>query len=201
MPEIQPHTPTPTSETLSRSVTVDSPALDFAAKHPWLTVSAATATGVLLGRASRRLPGGVQSRARSAAGSIVSIVGAFALRRGLAIGVQRVVQIIRENTNNKEDHMEEKSNNGRTPTTTTDEPGRMSRAKQRAGDAVDSATSQIGRGMQRATEGVSRAGQYLEETSPSEMGGDLTEMIRKHPKKSIAIGVGLGFLVSRLLSR
>jgi ElaB/YqjD/DUF883 family membrane-anchored ribosome-binding protein len=190
MPEIQPHTPTPTSETLSRSVTVDSPALDFAAKHPWLTVSAATATGVLLGRASRRLPGGVQSRARSAAGSIVSIVGAFALRRGLAIGVQRVVQIIRENTNN-----------GRTPTTTTDEPGRMSRAKQRAGDAVDSATSQIGRGMQRATEGVSRAGQYLEETSPSEMGGDLTEMIRKHPKKSIAIGVGLGFLVSRLLSR
>ena len=191
--------------------------LAFVARHPWVSLSAATAAGALIGAASRRLPGDLGERARSGGGTLAAAIGGVALRYGAAIGARKLVDGLQNRFSNaKEMIMDRKSNNGSamtTPTTpTTQTTGRFEGAKSRAGAAVDSATTQVGRGIesaargvssgvQRATDSVSHAGQYLQEATPGQMGADLADVIRRHPKTAIAVGVGVGFLISRLFSR
>jgi len=82
----------------------------------------------------------------------------------------------------------------------------------RASDIIDNTTSGLGRGIDgaahrvgdtvsRAVESVSGAGQYLQDASPGELRSDVTDFVKKHPKASIAVGLGLGFLLTRALTR
>lgn len=91
--------------------------------------------------------------------------------------------------------------------------------KDRARDAaaqashyVDSATNSVGRGMETAgetlsaratsaTDGLVRAGRYLQEHDPASMGRDLTSLVRQHPTAALCIGFGVGILIGRAISR
>lgn len=173
---------------------------DLIAAHPWLAVTAATTAGVLLGGAVERLPDDTRERVSSVARRLLRGAAFAALRHGLGVGASKLIGWIQPSTpQNQERDMEPERDTGMT--STGDVKHRLREAAARTGEAIDSATSSIGRGMQRATAGVTRAGEYLEEASPKQMGMDITDVIRRHPKASIAVGVGLGFLISRLLSR
>lgn len=206
------HEQIPTSETrreaMSESMIVAPPrALAFVSKHPWMSVSAAAAAGALIGAALGRIPEDLGDRARSSAGTWASALGAVALRYGVTIGARKLVDGLQHRfSTERETTMEKKTENGSGFRAATSE--RLETVKSRTGGAVNAATSGVGRGLegaargvQRATDRVSSAGQYLQDATPGQMGADLTELIRRHPKKSIAIGVGLGFLISRMISR
>lgn len=100
-----------------------------------------------------------------------------------------------------------------TETSETSRARRMgNQAAERVSRGVDSASSRVGdglastaSGLQRAAGGVAErlegAGRYLRESDARTMGSDLTEVIRNHPKAAIGVGLGLGFLLGRMLSR
>jgi len=82
----------------------------------------------------------------------------------------------------------------------------------RANEGVDAVASKVGTGLDRTAEGVrstsdrvaSRledAGEYLRENDARSMGSDLTNVIRRHPKTSLLVGVGLGIVIYRMISR
>ncbi len=87
------------------------------------------------------------------------------------------------------------------------------------GERAESATQSVGRGMESlagtirdrgpqsgfiggAASGVASAldssGRYLEEQGLSGIGEDLTNLIRRNPIPALLIGIGLGFLLSRM---
>lgn len=102
---------------------------------------------------------------------------------------------------------------------TDTEQTRMSRAKEvqhnvgnRINERVDSASTRVGDGLNSAAGGIrngvetvatklERAGGYLREHDARTMGSDLTNVIRNHPKAAIGVGLGLGFMIGRMLSR
>jgi hypothetical protein len=49
--------------------------------------------------------------------------------------------------------------------------------------------------------GLKNAGEYLESHGLSGIGKDLAGVIRRHPVMAVLVGVGVGFLLSRTLSR
>lgn len=49
----------------------------------------------------------------------------------------------------------------------------------------------------QAASGLEQGASYLRETSASELRGDLETMIRRHPTRSLAVGVAIGFLLAR----
>jgi hypothetical protein len=88
------------------------------------------------------------------------------------------------------------------------------------GDRADSAVSSVGSGMQSVADtvrdkgpqsgmlgkaasgvasGLESGGRYLEEQGLSGMADDLTNLIRRNPVPALLIGVGIGFLLARLL--
>ncbi|HLU68678.1 MAG TPA: hypothetical protein VKZ63_20495 [Kofleriaceae bacterium] len=77
----------------------------------------------------------------------------------------------------------------------------------RNGGESGSMRGTFGRGLRGATERMRGAGEHMGESVEgmrehvSEMGGRFGGMVREHPMMAIVAGVGLGFLVGRLLSR
>lgn len=82
----------------------------------------------------------------------------------------------------------------------------------RGSEYVDNASSAMGRALQSAADGLSdramrttggmaRAGTYLERSHPEDFGHDLTDWVRNHPGVSIGVGLGIGFLLGRALTR
>jgi hypothetical protein len=90
-----------------------------------------------------------------------------------------------------------------------------------AGHRADDAASGVGSGMKSLGEtirdkgpqsgilggaasavgnAIEGAGSYLEDRGLSGIGGDLTEIVRRHPVPAMLIGVGLGFLLAKLTS-
>jgi uncharacterized protein YjbJ (UPF0337 family) len=69
------------------------------------------------------------------------------------------------------------------------EDGWLARAKEGVHDAVE-----------KGKEYVEKGKEYVQNTSVSRMANDLKELMAKHPVHSAIIGIGLGFLVGRLLS-
>jgi len=78
-------------------------------------------------------------------------------------------------------------------------------------DGFDNATSQVGEGLSATSTGLVNsasavaarlddAGSYLRDVDASRVGQDLTRLIRNNPKTAIAAGLGLGFLVGKLLA-
>lgn len=43
--------------------------------------------------------------------------------------------------------------------------------------------------------------QYVQSTSPSDMAGDLREVIGRYPVQSVIVGVGIGFLIGQVFGR
>lgn len=85
-------------------------------------------------------------------------------------------------------------------------------ASGRVSRGVDSATSRVGSGISSAAHGIERAaggvaerlegaGRYLQESDTRTLGSDITNAIRNHPKAAIGIGLGVGFLIGRMLAR
>lgn len=82
----------------------------------------------------------------------------------------------------------------------------------RAEDRFNQTTTSVGSGVQRfsqsvergghaTAERIGRVGSYLQERDLRTMSEDLTEVIRHNPMKSIAVGVGIGFVFGRMISR
>ena len=82
----------------------------------------------------------------------------------------------------------------------------------RANEGVDAAATKVSSGFDRTAEGlrstsdrVARglegAGEYLRESDARSMGSDIANVIRRHPKTSLLVGVGLGFVIYRMISR
>jgi ElaB/YqjD/DUF883 family membrane-anchored ribosome-binding protein len=59
----------------------------------------------------------------------------------------------------------------------------------------------LGTAAQYAASGLQRSGRYIEEQGLSGMMDDLTEVIRRNPMPAVLIGIGVGFLLGRLLRR
>lgn len=89
---------------------------------------------------------------------------------------------------------------------------RASRLRASAYDRADRAMSSTGRGLERAGGRVQdaagalssrfeRAGHYLQEHDFEELTNDMTEVIRRHPMKSLLIGAGIGYLIGRMRYR
>jgi hypothetical protein len=87
-----------------------------------------------------------------------------------------------------------------------------------AGERVESAKTTVGEGMESLAQtmrergpqggvlgsashavasGMERVGSYLQEHSFSDMGQDLTRLIRRYPVQAVLVGIGIGFLLSR----
>jgi hypothetical protein len=95
-------------------------------------------------------------------------------------------------------------------------------ALDKAGQAAESATERVGQGMQTlghtvrergpgsgmlgsATQTVAdtleQSGRYVQQEGLSGMADDLTTLIKNNPIPALLVGIGLGFLLSRLTSR
>jgi ElaB/YqjD/DUF883 family membrane-anchored ribosome-binding protein len=90
--------------------------------------------------------------------------------------------------------------------------GRVREAATKAGDYVDNATTSIGRSIEtaatslssrteHATDGLAKAGRYLQDADPQQMGRDITSFVKEHPTVSLAAGFGLGLLIGRAIAR
>jgi len=86
-----------------------------------------------------------------------------------------------------------------------------SKAKEGVQDAVEKGREYVEKGVEKGKEMVShgvekgkelvhQGKEYVQGTSMSQMATDLKDLIGKHPVYSAVIGVGLGFLVGRLLT-
>jgi len=107
-----------------------------------------------------------------------------------------------------------------------DAMGHASEAVRSAGSAVagvaDQAAGGVGSGMQSladtarrnlphegmmgtaskyVADGLEKGGKYLEEKGITGMGEDLSNLIKNHPVTAMLIGVGVGYLLGRTLSR
>jgi len=84
---------------------------------------------------------------------------------------------------------------------------KVSDARCSVGDGIESLAGKIrdkspqGGMLGSAAEGVAdtveAAGSYLRDTEFSEMGHDMSNVIRRYPIQSILVGIGLGFLLAR----
>jgi len=57
----------------------------------------------------------------------------------------------------------------------------------------------LGNASQAVANSLRDSGRYLEEAGLSGIGEDLTEMIRRNPVPAVLVGVGIGFLLGRVL--
>jgi uncharacterized protein YjbJ (UPF0337 family) len=85
--------------------------------------------------------------------------------------------------------------------------GLLTRAKEGAQEVVekgkeyvDRGREYVERGVQKGREYVERGQDYVQHTSTSQMANDLRDLIARNPVQSAILGVGLGFLIGRLLT-
>jgi uncharacterized protein YjbJ (UPF0337 family) len=72
----------------------------------------------------------------------------------------------------------------------------MAKAKEVVGDVVEKGKEIVEKGK----EYVEKGKDYVQNTSMSRMASDLKDLIARHPVHSAVIGIGLGFLIGRLLT-
>ena len=82
----------------------------------------------------------------------------------------------------------------------------------RANTAVDDASTAAGERMESvggslrhsgdaAAERLETAGAYLKEHTPGDIVEDLGDVMRRHPKVTLAAGLALGFMLARLITK
>jgi len=59
----------------------------------------------------------------------------------------------------------------------------------------------LGSASQAVASTIKQGGQYLEESGLSGIGEDFTNLIRRNPVPAVLVGIGVGFLIGRALSR
>jgi len=74
------------------------------------------------------------------------------------------------------------------------------RAKEGAQEVVDRGREYVEKGVERGKEMVDKGREYVQNANASRMANDLQDLISRHPVQSAIIGVGLGFLIGRLLT-
>jgi len=74
--------------------------------------------------------------------------------------------------------------------------GWVAKAKEGAQEVVEKGKEVVEKGKEYVQQGK----EYVQNTSMSQMATDLRDLIGKHPMYSAVIGVGLGFLIGRLLT-
>ena len=74
--------------------------------------------------------------------------------------------------------------------------GLVAKAKEQVADVVDKGKEYIEKGK----EVVEKGREYVQHTSSSQMATDLKDLIMKHPIHSAIMGLGIGFLVGRMLT-
>jgi ElaB/YqjD/DUF883 family membrane-anchored ribosome-binding protein len=57
----------------------------------------------------------------------------------------------------------------------------------------------LGNASQTVAQGLEQGGDYLSREGLSGAAGDLTELIRRHPLPAVLLGLGVGFLMGRIL--
>lgn len=78
---------------------------------------------------------------------------------------------------------------------------KVEHASSRVGDSLSSGSDVIRRGAENVAHRLDEAGRYLRESDARSIGSDITNVIRNHPKAAIGVGLGIGFLLGRMLSR
>ena len=68
-----------------------------------------------------------------------------------------------------------------------------------AGAGLEKISGAVGRGSTSVTQGVERMGRFLQERDLRDMGGEVTRLVRRYPITSLMVGLGVGFLLRRLL--
>jgi hypothetical protein len=96
-------------------------------------------------------------------------------------------------------------------TNETTQPGAIAeRVSERARTGVSSAADRLGDGLDRTADGlrgvsdkvanrIDGAGEYLHRSDAKSLAADMMDVVKRHPKTAIAIGLGLGFMMYRLL--
>ncbi len=67
------------------------------------------------------------------------------------------------------------------------------------GNKLDSLKQQVGGYMHEAVGGIREAAHYVRENDVAAMRDDMAAQVRAHPLLTVALGLGLGYLVGRLL--
>lgn len=89
--------------------------------------------------------------------------------------------------------------------------GLITRVKEGAHDAVEKGKEYVQQGVEKGKEyvqqGVDKGKEYVQQgrdyvqnTSTSQMASDLKDLIGRNPLQSALIGIGLGYLIGRLMS-
>ncbi len=76
---------------------------------------------------------------------------------------------------------------------------RVNAAMNTAGAKLSGISSTVGKRSPRLGEAFEQAGRYLQDRDPEAATEDLRELIRQNPGPAIAVGVGVGFLLARML--
>lgn len=59
----------------------------------------------------------------------------------------------------------------------------------------------VGRVLNRTAQALEHGGQYLQESSPTDVRMDLEDVMRRRPIATLLVGAGIGFLIARALRR
>ena len=70
-----------------------------------------------------------------------------------------------------------------------------------AGDVKAQAEAAASTAATAVTDAVAGAAASLQETSVTDLAGTLTDLIRRHPIPSVLIGVGVGFVLARIVGK
>jgi len=79
--------------------------------------------------------------------------------------------------------------------------GAIATAKTAVAGGVESAQGAIATAKTAVAGGVESASSYLQDRKFEDMATDLTALIRRYPVQSLLVGVGLGYLLTRLTTR
>jgi uncharacterized protein YjbJ (UPF0337 family) len=76
----------------------------------------------------------------------------------------------------------------------------VSRAKETAQDVADRGREYVDKGREYVERNVREGRDYIQHSSMSQMSHDLRELITRNPLQSAILGVGIGFLIGRILT-
>jgi uncharacterized protein YjbJ (UPF0337 family) len=74
--------------------------------------------------------------------------------------------------------------------------GLIAKAKEGVAEVVEKGKEYVEKGKEAVVKGK----EYVQNTSASQMASDLKDLIARHPVHSAIIGIGLGFLIGRMMT-
>jgi uncharacterized protein YjbJ (UPF0337 family) len=76
----------------------------------------------------------------------------------------------------------------------------LGKVKENVQEVVEKGMEKGKEAIQQGKEAIQHGKDYVQNTSVTDMAGDLKDLIGRHPVYSAVIGVGLGFLIGRMLT-